>query len=105
MQPVLVEKKIQKGFLKNRFFQNSFMDFQKCKNRVILFCNFLRQKCVDQKNGVHHDEEHGKMKKIAVSDFSFSKLCHRDFRKTFSEIFAILEFFNFFKKVKISENV
>ena len=39
---------------------------------------------------VHHDKEHGKTKKMAVSDFSFSKLCHRDFCKTFSEIFNFL---------------
>ena len=82
-----------------------FWLFSKKLKQAILFCDFLGEKCVDRKNGVHHDEERGKTKKIAVSDFSFSKLCHRDFRKTFYEIFAILEFFNFFKKVKISENV
>ena len=43
------------------------------------------------KKKVHHDEEHGKTKKIAVSDFSFSKLCHRDFCETFSENFVFLK--------------
>ena len=58
---------------------------------MILFHNFLHEKCINRKkNRVHHNEEHGKMKKMAVSDFSFLKLCHRDFCKTFSEIFNFL---------------
>ena len=55
-----------------------------------MFGNFLGEKCVDRKNRVHHDDQHGKTKKIAISDFSFSTLCHRDFCKTFSEIFNFL---------------
>ena len=64
-----------------------FQLFSKKLKQAILFRNFLHEKCIDRKNRVHHDEEHGKTKKMAISDFSFSKLCHRDFCKTFSEIF------------------
>ena len=61
-----------------------FSFFWKNSKQAILFRNFLHEKCVDRKKGVHHGDERGKRKKIAVSDFSFSKLCHRDFCKTFS---------------------
>ena len=68
-----------------------FLLFSKMPKQAILFRDFLHEKCVYRKNGVHHDEERGKTKKIAVSDFSLSKLCHRDFRETFSEIFIFWE--------------
>ena len=64
--------------------------FSKKSKQAILFHDFLHEKCVDQKNGVHHDEQHGKSQKIATSVFSFPKLCHRYFCKTFSEIFNFL---------------
>ena len=64
--------------------------FKKKPKKAILFRNFLHEKCVDRKNGVHHDEQRGKTKKMAVSDFSFLKLFYRDFCKTFSEIFNFL---------------
>ena len=76
-----------------------FCFFSKKSKHAILFRNFLCEKCVDQKNGVHHDEQHGKSKKIATSVFSFSKLCHRDFCKTFSDIF------NFLKKIKMTNSL
>ena len=47
-----------------------FQIFSKKPKKVILFYDFLHEKCIDRKNRVHHDEEHGKTKKIAVSDFS-----------------------------------
>ena len=72
----------------------NFHIFSKKSKQAILFRNFLHENCVDRKNGVHHDDQRGKTKKIAVSDFSFSKLCHRDFCKTFSKIFV------FWKKLK-----
>ena len=37
--------------------------------QVILFRNFLHEKCINRKNKVHHNEEHGKTKKMAVSIF------------------------------------
>ena len=61
-----------------------FWLFSKNPKQAILFRNFLQEKCVDRKNGVYHDEQRGKTNKIAISDFLFSKLCHRDFCKTFS---------------------
>ena len=65
--------------------------FKKKSKQVILFRDFLHEKCINRKNKVHHDDEHGKMKKMAVSDFLFSKLCHRNFCKTFSEISNFLK--------------
>ena len=62
----------------------NFRIFSKKAKQAILFRDFLGEKCVDRKNGVHHDDQRGKTNKIAISDFSFSKLCHRDFCKTFS---------------------
>ena len=50
--------------------KSPFSPFSKKSKQVILFCNFLHEKCIDRKNRVHHDEEHGKTKKMAVSDFS-----------------------------------
>ena len=64
--------------------------FQKSQNRRFCFAIFSMKNASTEKNGVCHSEEHGKMKKMAVSDFSFLKLCHRDFCKTFSEIFNFL---------------
>ena len=61
-----------------------FSFFQKSQNRRFCFVIFSMKNAVTEKNRVHHDEEHGKTKKMAVSDFSFLKLCHRDFCKTFS---------------------
>ena len=66
------------------YLRHTFGFFQKKWKQTILFRDFLREKCVDWKNGVYHDEQRGKTKKIAISDFLFSKLCHRDFCKTFS---------------------
>ena len=47
-----------------------FRLFCKKSKQAVLFHDFLHEKCIDGKNGVHHDEEHGKTKKMAVSDFS-----------------------------------
>ena len=44
--------------------------FSKKSKQAILFRDFLHEKCINRKNRVHHDEEHGKMKKMAVSNFS-----------------------------------
>ena len=73
--------------------------FKKKSKQAILFRNFLGEKFVIRKNRVHHGEECEKTKKIAVSDFSFSKLCHRDFCETCGTLLA------FFKKVKTSDFV
>ena len=45
-----------------------------------------------------YDNQHGKMKKIHVSDFLFWKLCHRDLCSTYWEIF---EKHQFMKNTKI----
>ena len=71
-----------------------FAFFSKKWKQSILFCNFLCEKSVDRKNGVHHDEQRGKTKKIAISDFLFSKLCHRDFLRN------IFIDFHFFEKTQ-----
>ena len=47
-----------------------FRLFSKKSKQAILFRNFLHEKCIDRKNKVHHDEEHGKTKKMAVFIFS-----------------------------------
>ena len=47
-----------------------FAFFKKKSKQAILFHNFLHEKCIDRKKRVHYDEEHGKTKKMAVSDFS-----------------------------------
>ena len=44
--------------------------FEKKPKKAILFWNFLHEKFIDRKNKVHHDEEHGKTKKMAVFIFS-----------------------------------
>merc|ERR1711872_962120 len=65
--------------------------FSKMSKQAILFRDFLHEKYIDRKNKVHHNEEHGKMNKMYISNFQFLKLCHRDFCKTFSEIFNFLK--------------
>ena len=47
-----------------------FSIFLKKSKQVILFCNFLHEKCIDRKNKVHHDKEHEKTKKMVVFIFS-----------------------------------
>ena len=72
-----------------------FWLFLQNRKKAILFRNFLHEKCINRKNKVHHNEEHRKKNKLYISIFFlFLKLCHRDFCKTFSEIF------NFFLKIK-----
>ena len=39
------------------------------------------------KQKIFYDDEHGKMKKMYISDFWFWKLCHREFCQTYWEIF------------------
>ena len=39
------------------------------------------------KQYISHDDQHGKMKKMYISNFGFWKLHHRDFCQTFWEIF------------------
>ena len=47
-----------------------FWLFWKKPEKVILFCNFLHEKCIDRKNKVHHDEEHEKTRTMVVFIFS-----------------------------------
>ena len=70
---------------------SSFYIFSKKSKQEILFHIFLHEKCINRKNKVHHDEEHGKTNKMFISNFQFLKLCHGDFCKTFSEIFNFLK--------------
>ena len=65
-------------------FSKNFGFFEKTQNRPFCFAIFSVKNATTEKKGVYHDDRHGKTKKIAVSDFSFSKLCHRDFCETFS---------------------
>ena len=57
-------------------------------------CDFVLQfspwKTRRPKNGVHHDEGHEKMKKIAVSDFSFSTVLIRKDNNDFHDILVTL---------------
>ena len=73
------------------YLRHTFGFFQKKWKQTILFRDFLREKCVDRKKKVHHDDLRGKCKTIAVSDFSFSKLCHRDFCETCGTLLAFLK--------------
>ena len=43
---------------------------KKAEKKAFLFHDFLHEKYIDRKNKVHHDEEHGKTKKMAVFIFS-----------------------------------
>ena len=47
-----------------------FWLFSKKSKQAILFHDFHHEKCINRKNKVHHDEEHGKTKKMAVFIFS-----------------------------------
>ena len=82
-----VREEAKKSFLRGEFCRTKtpiFRLFRKFAKLAILIGKYLRDNGTYRKNGVYHDEQHGKTKKIAISDFLFSKLCHRDFCETFS---------------------
>ena len=54
---------------------------------LILLVVFLLENRGYSKNAICHDDRHGKTKKMYISDFSFLKLRHTDFSKTYWEIF------------------
>ena len=61
------------------FNRGFFQVFQKLWKVAILLCEFLHENSIYRKNEVHQDEANGKSFKTVISDFWFSKLCHRDF--------------------------
>merc|ERR1712002_371468 len=76
-----------------------FRFFSKKSKQAILFHDFLHEKCVNRKNGVHHDEQHGK--KQENSHLSFFIL------ETLSQRFLqnIFRHFQFFEKIKMTNSL
>ena len=63
-------------FSVNKFFMEKipkqnrlFWLFSKKSKQVILFRDFIHEKCIDRKNKVHHDEEDRKTSKLYISKF------------------------------------
>ena len=64
--------------------------FSKCKKLwklAILFAILLPEIVSYGRQIIYHDYKHGQVKKMYISEFSFLKICHRDFCQTYWEIF------------------
>ena len=63
-----------------------FCFFSKKSKQAILFLDFLREKCVDRKNGVHHGEESGKNEQdSSLRFFILETLSQRFLRNIFKD--------------------
>jgi hypothetical protein len=68
-----------------------FSKSKKLGKLAIFFAILLPETVSYGRQIIYHDYMHGQVKNMYISEFSFLKLCHRDFLLRFWEIFKKLE--------------